>query len=227
MGLNNALTEIMLDHRACLDRRVLQTIGERSFHVGGVFASAAEEAILRSTTVTTHGALVRNDARVNLDGERATAHLDGCYLAFGRSHRQPHPHCPQPSFGISRETYKGVLGDRGRAVFHGRIVVKQDAQKTDSEQSNQNLLLSDEAEIDNTATASAYADDVSCAHGATVGQLDETALFYLISRGVDRATAMTMLTQAFRGGCAQWCAVRPSQRAPSKLYCRAPRRRAV
>lgn len=197
-GLNNALTEITLDDRACLDHCVLQTIGERSFHVGGVFASVAKEAILRSTTVTTSGALVRNDARVNLDGELATGHLDGCYLAFGRSHIDNHTHIAHnhPS-GISRETYKGVLGDRGRAVFHGRIVVKQDAQKTDSEQSNQNLLLSDEAEIDTKPQLEIYADDVKCAHGATVGQLDETALFYLISRGVDRATARRMLTQAF------------------------------
>jgi|DEB0MinimDraft_10_1074344.scaffolds.fasta_scaffold00576_11 Fe-S cluster assembly protein SufD len=197
-GLNNTLTEIILDEGATLDHCVLQSLGERMFHVGGLFASVAKDATLRSTTVTTSGALVRNDARVNLDGERASVHLDGCYLAFGRSHIDNHTHIAHnhPN-GISRETYKGVLGDRGRAVFHGRIVVKPDAQKTDSEQNNQNLLLSEEAEIDTKPQLEIYADDVKCAHGATVGQLDETALFYLVSRGVDRATARRMLTQAF------------------------------
>ncbi|MEK9784648.1 MAG: SufD family Fe-S cluster assembly protein, partial [Gammaproteobacteria bacterium] len=94
-------------------------------------------------------------------------------------------------------SYMVLLGDRGGVFFHGRIVVKPDAQKTDSEQNNQNLLLSEEAEIDTKPQLEIYADDVKCAHGATVGQLDETALFYLVSRGVDRATARRMLTQAF------------------------------
>ena len=90
-----------------------------------------------------------------------------------------------------------MLGDRGHAVFHGRIVVQPDAQKTDSEQSNQNLLLSADAEIDTKPQLEIYADDVKCAHGATVGQLDEAALFYLVSRGIEREAARRMLTQAF------------------------------
>ena len=120
---------------------------------------------------------------------------------FGCSHVDNHTHISHNSADcVSRETYKGVLGDRGRAVFHGRIVVKQDAQKTDSEQSNQNLLLSEEAEIDTKPQLEIYADDVKCAHGATVGQLDDLALFYLVSRGVKRETARRMLTQAFAAG---------------------------
>ena len=141
---------------------------------------------------------MRNDALVNLDDEGGFASLDGLYLAFGRSHVDNHthishnaPHC------VSREHYKGVLGDHGHAVFHGRIVVQPDAQKTDSVQNNQNLLLSADAEVDTKPQLEIYADDVKCAHGATVGQLDEAAVFYLMSRGIDRQAARRMLTQAF------------------------------
>ncbi|MCP4950490.1 MAG: Fe-S cluster assembly protein SufD [Proteobacteria bacterium] len=197
-SLNNSLVEIDLGKGATLDYCSLQSQSNRSFHVGGLFAGLAESATLRATTVSTSGALIRNDARINLNGENSTVHLDGCYLVFGRSHVDNHTHISHNSANcVSRETYKGVLGDRGRAVFHGRIVVKQDAQKTDSEQSNQNLLLSEEAEIDTKPQLEIYADDVKCAHGATVGQLDDLALFYLVSRGVKRENARRMLTQAF------------------------------
>ncbi|MED5249920.1 MAG: SufD family Fe-S cluster assembly protein, partial [Pseudomonadota bacterium] len=128
----------------------------------------------------------------------AAASLDGAYLAFGRCHVDNHTHISHNAPECtSRECYKGVLGDRGHAVFHGRIVVQPDAQKTDSEQSNQNLLLSADAEIDTKPQLEIYADDVKCAHGATVGQLDEAALFYLVSRGIEREAARRMLTQAF------------------------------
>lgn len=197
-NLSNSLSEIVLAANATLDYCSLQMQSDRSFHVGGFFASLAQSSTLRATSVTTSGALVRNDARVNLNEEGASATLDGCYLAFGRSHIDNHTHIShnKPNC-VSREMYKGVLGDRGHAVFHGRIVVQQDAQKTDSEQSNQNLLLSESAEVDTKPQLEIYADDVKCAHGATVGQLDESALFYLVSRGVDRVSARRMLTQAF------------------------------
>ena len=99
----------------------------------------------------------------------------------------------------SRELYKGVLNDRSRAVFHGRITVQAGAQQTDSEQSNQNLLLSRDAEVDTKPQLEIYADDVKCSHGATVGQLDEKAVFYLRSRGMGESEARRMLTQAFAG----------------------------
>lgn len=196
--LSNSVSELILADNASLNYQSVQQVAPRGFHVGGMFARLGRSARLQATTVTMSGALVRNDALVNLDDEGGFASLDGLYLAFGRSHVDNHthithnaPHC------VSREHYKGVLGDRGHAVFHGRIVVQSGAQKTDSVQNNQNLLLSADAEIDTKPQLEIYADDVKCAHGATVGQLDETAVFYLMSRGIDRQAARRMLTQAF------------------------------
>lgn len=105
------------------------------------------------------------------------------------NHAQPH--------AVSNEFYKGVLGDASRGVFQGRIIVAQDAQKTDAKMNNRNLLLSDRAEADAKPQLEIYADDVKCAHGVTVGQLDDTAIFYLRSRGADEQTAKNMLTFAF------------------------------
>ena len=102
----------------------------------------------------------------------------------------------QPN-AISREFYKGILNDKARGVFQGRIVVAEDAQKTDSKMNNRNLLLSNEAEIDTKPQLEIYADDVKCAHGVTIGQLDEKSIFYLQSRGIDEATAKHILTFAF------------------------------
>ena len=196
--LSNSVSELILADNASLNYQSVQQVAPRGFHVGGMFARLGRSARLQATTVTMSGALVRNDALVNLDDQGGFASLDGLYLAFGRSHVDNHthithnaPHC------VSREHYKGVLGDRGHAVFHGRIVVQPGAQKTDSVQNNQNLLLSADAEIDTKPQLEIYADDVKCAHGATVGQLDETAVFYLMSRGIDRQAARRMLTQAF------------------------------
>ena len=197
-SLSNSLTEIILDKNATLNYCCAQDQAERTFHVGGLFARLAHSAKLKATTVTVGKAWVRNDARIDLDAEGAHANLDGAYLAFGRCHVDNHTHISHNAPECtSRECYKGVLGDRGHAVFHGRIVVQPNAQKTDSEQSNQNLLLSADAQIDTKPQLEIYADDVKCAHGATVGQMDEAALFYLVSRGVDRETARRMLTQAF------------------------------
>ena len=197
-SLSNSLTEVILDKNAILNYCCAQDQAERTFHVGGLFARLAHSAKLKATTVTVGKAWVRNDARIDLDAEGAHANLDGVYLAFGRCHVDNHTHISHNAPECtSRECYKGVLGDRGHAVFHGRIVVQPHAQKTDSEQSNQNLLLSADAQIDTKPQLEIYADDVKCAHGATVGQMDESALFYLVSRGINRETARRMLTQAF------------------------------
>ena len=197
-SLSNSLTEIILDKNATLNYCCAQDQAERTFHVGGLFARLAHSAKLKATTVTVGKAWVRNDARIDLDAEGAHANLDGAYLAFGRCHVDNHTHISHNAPECtSRECYKGVLGDRGHAVFHGRIVVQPNAQKTDSEQSNQNLLLSADAQIDTKPQLEIYADDVKCAHGATVGQMDESALFYLVSRGINRETARRMLTLAF------------------------------
>jgi Fe-S cluster assembly protein SufD len=144
------------------------------------------------------GALVRNDIRVVLDGPGGEATLNGLYIVNGRQHVDHHtvidhakPHCN------SHELYKGILDGHATAVFNGKIYVRPDAQKTDAKQTNQNLLLSRDAVIDTKPQLEIFADDVRCTHGATVGRLDEDALFYLRSRGIGLAEARSLLTYAF------------------------------
>jgi Fe-S cluster assembly protein SufD len=151
-----------------------------------------------SHSIDLGGALVRNDMNAVLDGEGIDCALDGLYMVAGRQHVDNHtridhvkPHCS------SRELYKGVLGGRSRGVFNGKIYVHKDAQKTDAKQTNKNLLLSEDAVVNTKPQLEIYADDVKCTHGSTIGQLDQEAIFYLRSRGVDLEAARDLLTYAF------------------------------
>jgi Fe-S cluster assembly protein SufD len=139
-----------------------------------------------------------------LAGKGGHCVLNGLYMPRGRQHMDSHtlidhatPHC------TSEELYKGVLDDEGRGVFSGRIIVRQDAQKTDARQANRNLLLSEKAMIDTKPQLEIYADDVRCTHGATIGRIDETALFYLRSRGIAEADARDILSYAFASDTVQ------------------------
>jgi Fe-S cluster assembly protein SufD len=159
----------------------------------------------RSSNYTSHnyvfgGAIVRNDMNAVLDGEGIESTLNGLYIARGTQLVDNHsvldhvkPHCN------SREIYKGILDDQARAVFSGKIHVHQEAQKTDAVQSNQNLLLSDDATVDTKPQLEIYADDVKCTHGGTVGQIDEDGVFYLRARGISKETARKLMMQAFAG----------------------------
>ena len=199
-SLTNTVSEVLLENGAQLTHQRIVDESSRSFHIGGLFARLNRDSHLAACSMTLGGALVRNDVLVNLDATGAKVELTGLYLAHGRNHVDNHTHVVHNFPGAtSREFYKGILDDRSRAVFHGRITVQTDAQQSDSEQSNQNLLLSRDAEIDTKPQLEIYADDVKCGHGATVGQLDERSVFYLRSRGVDEAQARRMLTYAFAG----------------------------
>lgn len=196
--LTNSVTEIALLDDAQVDYHLVQAQSAAAHHVCGVWARQARNSRFSCRTVTVGGRLVRNDLGVELAGENAHCDLFGLYAAAGRQHVDNHTtirhsaaHC------TSCEVYKGVLDQRARAVFHGRVKVAKGAQKTDATQTNNNLLLSRGAEIDTKPQLEIYADDVKCAHGATVGQLDADALFYLRARGVDEAAARRMLTFAF------------------------------
>jgi len=143
---------------------------------------------------------VRNDIIAVLDGEGAEATLNGLYLADGDRLVDTHttidhakPHCP------SHEVYKGIIGGNARAVFNGKIIVRQDAQKTDAKQTNKALLLTDDAQINTKPQLEIFADDVKCTHGAAIGQLDEDAMFYMRARGIDVDSARNMLIHAFAG----------------------------
>jgi len=157
-------------------------------------ASVASHALLLG------GALVRNNVHAVLAGEGGDCLINGLFLGRGVEHvdnfmlvEHASPHC------ASRQFYNGLLDDRARGVYHGRIVVHRDAQKTDAKQTNRNLLLSDDAQIDTKPQLEIHADDVKCTHGATIGQLDEEALFYMRSRGIAEAAARRLLLLAFAG----------------------------
>lgn len=196
--LSNSATEIILQENAKLDYNLIQLQGKNSTHIGGTWAQQAAGSQLSTHTITLGGQLVRNELSVSLNGEGAHAECTGLYFGRGRQHIDNHTtikHCA-PSC-TSRELYKGILDDRARGVFHGRIKVEQVAQLTAAEQHNANLLLSRGAEIDTKPQLEIYADDVKCAHGATVGELDKKQLFYLQTRGITLAAAKTLLTYAF------------------------------
>ena len=160
-----------------------------------------KDAVLRLSGIDAGGRLVRNDLDIDLAGKGAQAEFDGVYLAGSDQHIDNHTridHRVGPA--RSRQEYRGILNGRCRCVWNGKAIVHAGADGTDAEQANHNLLLSDNAEIDAKPELEIYADDVKCSHGTTVGQLDEQALFYLRSRGIDAASAKRMLTQAFATG---------------------------
>ena len=197
-ALNTVLERITLDAGATLHHIKVQHENTRTVHLADTAASVASGARLHSLVLALGGQLAREDLRVTLAAAHAEVVLDGLYLARGRSHLDHHtlvlhasPDC------TSRQAYRGILDDAGRGVFNGRVVVARDAQRTDAEQSNANLLLSDNAEIDTKPQLEIFADDVKCSHGATVGQLDPAELFYLRSRGLDAATARSLVMFAF------------------------------
>jgi len=194
----NALSEIVLGEGAAIEHYKLQNEAEAASHIGLIQVEQARSSRFDSHSFSLGGRLARNELRVTLDGEGAECVLNGLYLAGGTQHLDnttqidhAKPHCK------SRQLYKGILDGRSRAVFNGRVLVRPDAQKTDAQQTNKNLLLSDEAEVDTKPQLAIYADDVKCAHGATVGQLDEEAMFYLRSRGLPLDLAGSLLTFAF------------------------------
>ena len=197
-SFTNSVTEVMLGENAELDYYLVQTQSTTSHHVCGIWARQARASRFSCRTITLGGALVRNDLSVELADEHAHCDMFGLYNPAGVQHVDNHTTMTHGAENCtSRELYKGVLEQRSRAVFHGRIVVRPGAQKTDAAQTNNNLLLSRHAEIDSKPQLEIYADDVKCSHGATVGQIDADALFYLRSRGLDEARARTLLTFAF------------------------------
>jgi Fe-S cluster assembly protein SufD len=197
-SLTDAVTEIFLDEGAILDRVKVECESNTDFHIAETSVRQARASRFTSHAVTLGGALVRNDLSVVLAEEGAECTLNGLFIGDGTQHIDNHtlidharPH------GTSRELYKGILSGRSRGVFDGKIIVRQDAQKTDAIQTNKNLLLSREALVNSTPALEILADDVKCKHGSTTGQLDPAALFYLRSRGIGEEAARALLVYAF------------------------------
>ncbi len=194
----NAVTEIVVGTGAVVDHYKVQREGDRAFHMATMQVQLGRAAHFSSHAVTQGGQWVRNEINAVFEGEGGECTLNGLYQARGQQLIDNHtfidhayPHC------ASHELYKGILDGKARGVFNGKIYVRQDAQKTDAKQTNQTLLLSDDATINTKPQLEIYADDVKCTHGATVGQLDAESIFYLRSRGVGLAEARSLLTYAF------------------------------
>jgi Fe-S cluster assembly protein SufD len=197
-SLTNLVTQIELGAGAVLEQDRVELVGEQASHIGKAYVRLADNARLVQTVATMGGGLVRNETEARLEGTGIECLLNGVYLACGREHVDNliRAHHMAPG-SHSDQFYKGVIADRAHAVFAGKIIVHKDAQKTNAYQKNDNLLLSDDAEIDTKPELEIYADDVKCSHGATSGDLDPVALFYMRSRGLARATAESLLTFAF------------------------------
>ncbi|GIK98380.1 MAG: Fe-S cluster assembly protein SufD [Alphaproteobacteria bacterium] len=208
------VTDITLEAGAVIAHHKSQQEGPEAYHIATVTARVAEQARYDGFALATGAALARNDITVSLDGPGASCRLDGAFLARGRQHLDTTTEIIHASReASSREVYKGVLDDQGRGVFQGRIVVAPDAQKTDGHQSCKTLLLSDRAEIDTKPELEIYADDVKCSHGATAGEIDHDALFYLRARGIDEDDARSMLVEAFVGEVLDEIASEPVRQA--------------
>ncbi|UIF90725.1 Fe-S cluster assembly protein SufD [Cupriavidus sp. UYPR2.512] len=194
----NTITDIVAERDAQVEHHKLQQESLKAFHVAGVKLDQQRGSRCASSSFALGGALARVDIEVGLNAEHTECSLDGLYMSGGRQHIDHHTRIDHASpHSKSREFYKGVLAGAARAVFNGKVVVHADAQHSDAHQSNRNLLLSDNAEVDTKPQLEIYADDVKCSHGATVGQLDPEQIYYLRSRGMDDAAARALLTFAF------------------------------
>jgi Fe-S cluster assembly protein SufD len=194
----NAVTEIVAADNARVDHYRLQQESLSAFHTSLVEIHQGRDSNVTTHSVSFGGGLVRNDVEVVLEGENCECTMNGLYAVNGRQHvdnrtcvDHTKPHCS------SHQLYKGILDGHSRGVFGGKIIVRPDAQKTDAYQSNKNLLLSENAEINTKPQLEIDANDVKCSHGATIGQIDEEAAFYLRSRGIGESAARSLLTYAF------------------------------
>ena len=202
VSLCNTITELVAKEGANVSHYMIEREHTDAFNVSTLRIEQERSANVASHSVLLGGGLVRNNVHPVLAGDGAECLINGLFVGNGSQHLDNYmlvehasPHCG------SRQFYNGILDDHAHGVFHGRIIVHKDAQKTDAKQTNRNLLLSDDAQIDTKPQLEIYADDVKCTHGATIGQIEENALFYLQSRGIDELSARRLLLLAFASEC--------------------------
>lgn len=214
----NAVTEITVGEGASVDHYKLQMEGVKAFHIGTTQVRQGESSQFSSSSIAFGAKLARNNLSVILEAENAQCFLNGLYVITGEQHVDNHTLMDHPKpRGTSRQLYKGIVAGKGTAVFSGRIFVRPGAQKTNAEQTNKNLLLSEEATVDTKPQLEILADDVQCTHGAAVGQLDEDAIFYLKTRGIGRERAARLLSYGFANEVLDTIKVEPVQRKLSQL----------
>jgi Fe-S cluster assembly protein SufD len=196
--LSNAVVEVVLEEGARLEHYKVQRESVEAFHIATTAVGLGRNSSYDTTTITFGAKLSRHDIIVTMDHEGAECWVDGLYLVTGEQHADTHsvidhrqPNC------TSHQLYKGILDGKSRAVFNGKVFVRHNAQKTDAMQTNKNLLLSNEARVDTKPQLEILADDVKCAHGAAVGQIDQDELFYLETRGIHPELGRNLLTYGF------------------------------
>jgi Fe-S cluster assembly protein SufD len=214
----NAVTEIFAGDHAFVEHLKVQDEAPAAFHLAAIHGEFGRASNVNIHSFALGAKLSRNSIRAKLAGEGLECILNGLYLTRGEQLADHHmivehaqPHC------ASHEYFNGILDDKSRGVFHGRILVQQIAQKTDAKQTNKNLLLSDDATADTKPQLEIYADDVKCTHGATIGQLNDESIYYLRSRGIGKDTARQMLIHAFAGEIIERIKCEPAREAMDKL----------
>lgn len=214
----NAVTEIFADDNAFVEHLKFQDEAPAAFHIAAIHGEFGRASNVNIHSFALGAKLSRNSIRTKLAGEGLECILNGLYLTRDEQLADHHmvvehaqPRC------ASHEYFNGILDDKSKGVFHGRILVQQIAQKTDAKQTNKNLLLSDDATADTKPQLEIYADDVKCTHGATIGQLNDESIFYLRSRGLGMDTARQMLIHAFAGEIIERIKCEPAREAVDKL----------
>jgi Fe-S cluster assembly protein SufD len=197
-SFTNAAVQVIIEDNAHLTHYRVQKESPEAFHVGATEVSVGRGSYYNATSINLGGALSRHDINLKFTAEGGEAYVDGLYMLNGSQHSDTHsvidhlvPNC------TSNQNYKGVLNDKSRAVFNGIVFVRENAHGTDAQQSNKNLLLSNDARVDTKPQLEIFNDDVKCSHGATVGQLEEEELFYLLTRGLPEPLARNLLTYGF------------------------------
>jgi Fe-S cluster assembly protein SufD len=200
--LCNSATELIAGESASISHYMIEREHRETFNFSTLRIQQQRSSNVASHSLLIGGGLVRNNVHPVLAGEGGECLINGLFVGNGHQHLDNYMHVEHASpHCSSRQFYNGILDGHSHGVFHGRIVVHKDAQKTDAKQTNRNLLLSDDAQIDTKPQLEIYADDVKCTHGATIGQIEENALFYLRSRGLDEISARHLLLLAFAGEC--------------------------
>jgi Fe-S cluster assembly protein SufD len=197
-SFTNTVIQIIVEDNANLTHYRVQKESTDAFHIGTTEVSVGRGSLYNATNINLGAAISRHDVHLKFTAEGGEAFVDGLYMLGGNQHHDTHstidhalPNC------LSHQTYKGVLNDKSRGVFNGKVFVRENASGTDARQSNKNLLLSNDARVDTKPQLEIFNDDVKCAHGATVGQLEEEELFYLLSRGIEPKLAKNLLTYGF------------------------------
>ncbi len=217
-GYHNIVSEIVVNKQAVVNYHKIEIEGKDTYHTGNTHVVQTAESLFNAVTVSVSGGMIRNNLNLVIDAENCESHMYGLYMLDQETLVDNHTmvdHRKANSF--SNELYKGIMDDKSKGVFNGKVYVRPDAQKTNAFQSNKNILLTDDASIDTKPQLEIWADDVKCSHGATTGQIDAEQLFYLQTRGLDKRQATALLLKAFASDVLQNIRIQPLREVLEKI----------